>query len=295
MTITDIPTATVDDVLAAMLTENTGRHGLDSGGAYGRNFERNAGATVDDLKARPAVHLSTWERDGKTVVSYLSLDVFHFLSERLTGLSELDAEFREFAMSPDMVDESWMECAEEFRKIQNDLRHVYGVNTYNGEDALSQVLQYEVFEDEGRGEFVVALQIHGGCDVRGGYTAPRWFTLGEEYDLADNADFDVVLTEPETSPDALAQLSAFEEFPVPTGGRSIVVSYRGNCSEQADGMPWDDPELSAIIARNTTDRFRVDLFKFDETPVTVDESGAMTIAEGELSGWTVEFHPPICS
>lgn len=28
-------------VLIAMLTENTGRHMLDSGGAYGRNWERN--------------------------------------------------------------------------------------------------------------------------------------------------------------------------------------------------------------------------------------------------------------
>lgn len=294
MTITETPAPTVDDVLADMLTENTGRHMLDSGGAYGRNWERNAGADVATFKERPAVILSTWERDGKTVVSYLSLDVFHFLSDRLTGLSDIDAAFREFDAEPERASESWFANLEEFRETRDDLRHVYGVNTYNGEDALSQVLQYDVFETDD-GDPVVALMIHGGCDVRGGYTAPRWFTLGETYDLADNADFEIVLTEPETAPDALAQLTAFEEFPVPAGGRSIMVSYRGNCSEQADGTPWDDPELSAIIDRATTDRYRVDLFKFDETPVTVAEDGTMTIAEGELTGWEVAFYPPTCS
>lgn len=43
------------------------------------------------------------------------------------------------------------------------------INTYNGESAVSQTLQYCSLNGK------TALQIHGGCDVRGGYTAPRIF------------------------------------------------------------------------------------------------------------------------
>jgi hypothetical protein len=32
-------------------------------------------------------------------------------------------------------------------------------------------------------ETLVILQIHGGADVRGGYTAPRVFSIDSEYDL----------------------------------------------------------------------------------------------------------------
>lgn len=37
------------EVIASMLTENTGRHMLDSGGAYGRNWERNHGRDVESF------------------------------------------------------------------------------------------------------------------------------------------------------------------------------------------------------------------------------------------------------
>jgi len=37
------------DILAGMFTENTGRHMLDSGGAYGRNWEHNQGRTTADF------------------------------------------------------------------------------------------------------------------------------------------------------------------------------------------------------------------------------------------------------
>lgn len=61
-------------------------------------------------------------------------------------------------------------------------------NTYNGEDCLSQTLQFLWFEHND--EAYVLLQIHGGADVRGGYTAPRAFSLGEHDDgiaILDNA------------------------------------------------------------------------------------------------------------
>jgi hypothetical protein len=51
------------------------------------------------------------------------------------------------------------------------------VNTYNHENLLSQVLQYVYFETDDNS--YVILSIHGGCDVRGGYTRPRVFELND--------------------------------------------------------------------------------------------------------------------
>lgn len=61
------------------------------------------------------------------------------------------------------------------------------MNTYNGEDLLSQTLQYTYFECDGTP--YVLLQVHGGCDVRGGYTAPRAFRLTDSdgSGILDNA------------------------------------------------------------------------------------------------------------
>jgi hypothetical protein len=64
------------------------------------------------------------------------------------------------------------------------------VNTYNEENLLDQTLLFTYFELRsglGRGGRVnsyVVLQIHGGCDVRGGYTKPRVFVVEDDDELA---------------------------------------------------------------------------------------------------------------
>jgi len=59
-------------------------------------------------------------------------------------------------------------------------KEVYTTNTYNHECSLDQTLQFITFTVD-RQEYCV-LQIHGGCDVRGGYTDPVLFEVtGEEY------------------------------------------------------------------------------------------------------------------
>ncbi len=64
----------------------------------------------------------------------------------------------------------------------------FTANTYNGEDFLSRVIQYVYWSDDD-GDAHVMLQIHGGCDARGGYTAPVAFDVAD-YDgtsIFDNA------------------------------------------------------------------------------------------------------------
>lgn len=157
-----------DRVLADMLTENTGAALLDSGGIYGRNWERNQGITVEQFIESPAV----------TVTKYgIDLNVFHYLRERVEFMPMIQEEFEQFAAHPDRKDDSWYE-------IMHDWRELYpceygGFNSYNDDCLLSQTIQGDYFEYEG--EVYLMLQIHGGCDVRGGYTAPKIF---REYEVA---------------------------------------------------------------------------------------------------------------
>lgn len=168
------------EVIKEMLTENTGRHFLDSGGAYGRNWERNQDR---DFESEPHTHYEADVYDGKAQV-WATHNIYHWLAERLWYYEELDERFhKEFV--PQYEEEHgtqhWLALMEAFPAwLEETDGGIYGegqpftVNSYNGEDALSQVIQYAYFEYDQ--EVIYLLQIHGGCDVRGGYTAPRVFS-----------------------------------------------------------------------------------------------------------------------
>lgn len=161
-----------ETVILEMLTENTGRNLLDSGGAYGRNWERNQAQGFDAIADAPAV---TFDNEPR-------LNLYHFLNEHLTYSPALDTAWQEFDNA--RPDESWRENLDEFfdglgvaSENDSDIwRGRWELNTYEQEYCLlSQVIQYSFFDMNGL-DFV-ALQIHGGCDVRGGYTKPRIFRL----------------------------------------------------------------------------------------------------------------------
>ena len=195
---------TTDGVLKAMLTENTGRHMLDSGGAYGRHFERNQHV---DFDAQPDA-VSDW-RWG---YADIRVSLYHALREQLDYLPEADALFERWATTGDRAREPWLPLAEVFAEdIGGQGFYSDGpptvVNTYNHETLLSQDIQYVLFtlEDEtpisdyldlertddeeadpvvlGPGTYVL-LQTHNGCDARGGYTQARLFEV-TSYDDAE--------------------------------------------------------------------------------------------------------------
>lgn len=189
----DTPTK---EVVAGMLRENTGTHFLDSGSAYGRNWQRNA-ARDFDAEPTASVEFRTYRsHDGqdKLDCSY-TRNVYHFLCDTLAFDPEMDARFQWYVGKSENSGMGWLEMMDAFAEAMGGTG-IYGdgapvtVNTYNGEDALSQTLQYTYFEVEGQGDYVL-LQVHGGCDVRGGYTAPRVFTCTSELSIMDNARGDV--------------------------------------------------------------------------------------------------------
>jgi len=176
-------------IISKMLRENTGRAMCDSGDAYGRNWERNQGRKFDD---EPEATV-----DFKYGVE-VTLNVYHFLKERLTLSEKMDRKFKRFCARKEHENESYFALVGMWLDTL-DVSGLYGegspitVNTYNGEDLLSQTIQYTLF----RHDFTdyVVLQIHGGADVRGGYTTPRVFEVnGDATCMFDNARASIYCT-----------------------------------------------------------------------------------------------------
>jgi len=156
-----------------MLCEGTGTNICDSGGAYGRNWQRNRSR---DFENEPAANVEIWS--DSVSVTY---NIYHYLKNFLEINRDSEAlheQFMEFSNEPDNKDESWLTNMEDFIKKITEVFEYNGlVNTYNYESILGQVLQYGIFGYDG--ELYIILQIHGGCDVRGGYTDPYIFQLLE--------------------------------------------------------------------------------------------------------------------
>jgi hypothetical protein len=169
---------TTKEIIFGMLTENTGAHFLDSGGAYGRAWERNQGKTMADFEAEPEQQF-TYHKHGNYLERRVS--VFHYLSQLQTDwicdyfnampCGDWDADNEEVhGVSQFQWDWLTNKCEVEVN---------YGFNTYNGDSDLSQILQgsWLTINDE---QYLL-LQIHGGCDARGGYTNAKLFQCQEEW------------------------------------------------------------------------------------------------------------------
>lgn len=166
-----IDVMTTEAKLVAMLTENTGRHLLDSGGAYGRAWERNQGRDLASFQAAPSLLVDEYGA---------ALDLFHWLRERVQYDAELDAVWQAFdEANPDGY---WHDLGEQFADEhgqRDDYWSGFGwVNTYNSDNYLNGTIQFLPFTMNN--SYYVLLQIHGGADVRGGYTRPAVFATDEQ-------------------------------------------------------------------------------------------------------------------
>ena len=163
-----------NELIYSMLVENTGSHMCDSGGAYGRHHERNASKTIEDFEK---------EAEEEIIVGKYGLErnvsVYHYLNGLTTD--NICREFNELNTNPDdweaddedgylygVSREAW-----DYLKCSFDVEIERGFNTYNGDSDLSQTLQGSTLTIND--EYYYLIQIHGGCDVRGGYTDAKLF------------------------------------------------------------------------------------------------------------------------
>ena len=179
----------VAEAVYNLLLENTGTHFLDSGSAYGRHWQKNQGKTIQDFINEPAVGFDLmvykeidgeWKRarlENFEEIEY-SISVFHYLTSGALALDHICQEFNARPAKDWDFEKAYgvsKRSGEWLLSIGADFGASF--NTYNYESSLSQVLQgtYVTIVDL----HYVLLQVHGGCDVRGGYTDAKLFALSE--------------------------------------------------------------------------------------------------------------------
>lgn len=173
------------ELIYKMLTTSTGRAILDSGDYYGRHWERNQKKTIEDFISEPEATLDITKRDD-ALDSEVNISLFHFLDKSL----ELDGLCDQFnAMPCDNWESDIYGVSTEGKQFLDDREATIkgDYNSYNGESALSQVIQYTLIDIDGAD--YVLLQVHGGCDVRGGYTDAKLFKIIDDCYLYENASF----------------------------------------------------------------------------------------------------------
>ena len=194
---------TTKQVIASMLLEPVGHSVLDSGGAYGWAHDKNKKAIgdrdpIEAYDSTPAVWVEFDARthDGKTELEIdITKSVYHHCVETLDYNERLDRMLQSFSHRESEEYNGWPETIEHFLKYLSDKGievgglygedEPFGDNTYNRECILSQTLQYTVatIGDEA----IIILQVHGGCDVRGGYTEPRVFNGDDSFLIYNDA------------------------------------------------------------------------------------------------------------
>jgi len=79
-----------------MLTENTGRHMLDSGSAYGRHWERNQKVPIEIFKAQePVYYRAKCYREGDLEMN-VTKSLFHHLVDNLDYDKHYDDIFQRY-------------------------------------------------------------------------------------------------------------------------------------------------------------------------------------------------------
>lgn len=166
----------VESILHDMFHENTGRHILDSGGVYGRHWEKRQ--KINDFRKQDPFTVEI-NKYGDNMSIDFEADLFSFLSailDRDEYVEEFEDAFFEYANSNN---DSWFENMQNFTHGEYD--PVETINSYNDENYLSGVIQYTVFSINRDwiydSDAIIGLTIHGGCDVRDGYTKPRFFRV----------------------------------------------------------------------------------------------------------------------
>ena len=181
----------LDEVIYAMLVENTGSNLVDSGGAYGRMYDRNRKHGIEDFKSAPSCSLH-----AKVYSGGLELDVtkslFHHLTSNLhynEGMNELwmrfDEHFSDLKWDGEdgTMNKFYQWAKKNISKFHDAYEFEEGEHfsgyTYNDDNILSQDFVYFIM-----GGWVF-IQLHNGCDARWGFTAPKLFQLNDKWVLME--------------------------------------------------------------------------------------------------------------
>lgn len=168
-------------IVREMLSENTGSHMLDSGGAYGRWWSTNQQHLKEDpdyLDKQPEAWVR-FDEDGKWEGG---ITTYRYLTDHFTANQKWRDLFYEFNARPEYEQEPWEDVLEAFMK-EYDLSPIIFESEYDEEQFLNQPIIWWVMESED--DMFVIIRSHNGCDLRGGWSGPQFFNSRNksEYDV----------------------------------------------------------------------------------------------------------------
>lgn len=169
MTTNNVKTQT-QQIIYEMMTENTGKHFLDSGMMYGYQYDRNV--TIDQ---KP----TAWIEYGS-----VTINTYHHLCNNLSFNADVQANFDAFVAENDPDNKtSWEDLLQAWIKANSHEVRNDGY-TYNYDNALSSdFVWYEIELCDG--DDMVIIRTHNGCDARGGFSAPKFFDYRYGNDIYD--------------------------------------------------------------------------------------------------------------
>jgi hypothetical protein len=170
-----------NEIIYEMLTESTGEHMLDSGQDDGRHWQINQKKSLKDFENEPRLILL----DQDSNYPYYEKSTFHHLADSCIYLPNENADLVEWieqdqyhwADNPEGRSLNCMHDIERYMLLKTE----YGleprvINTFNEECSLTQTLQFITLGDTYDSN-IIALSVHNGADVRGGYTDYKIFEI----------------------------------------------------------------------------------------------------------------------
>ena len=168
-----------EQLIYDMMIECTGSALCDSGDLYGRGWQMNQ--SVHPATKKPITFSVC---DGR--IDY-TINVYHALINQDMDCDDITDTFNELNIGSDNWDnDDYYGVSRESGEYLNSVgaRPIGDTwNTYNYYSNLSQVLQ-GCYIDINNMTYVL-IQLHNGCDVRGGYTDARLFKLNPYIDYLD--------------------------------------------------------------------------------------------------------------
>lgn len=175
--------AAIETVIDNLLKERIGHHLCDSGGAYGYIYERNReeGYPTGLCPVDEYTNDETKERELTIYIPIYDYLTYNLIKDEDTIEFEesLFEAFRNNGFEPSEIYE-----VEDYLNgdggilwgISNTgITNIRYINTCNSDEYLTQTLLYVTFKYDC--DDYVLLEVHNGCDVRSGYTAPQLFKV----------------------------------------------------------------------------------------------------------------------
>ena len=168
--------------LFEMFQENTGTHMLDSGQDNNRYWQKNQKLKLSDFMKRERFSI---DEEGYNDDDCLTEDTYKMLVDNLDYSASAQHwnnvfnDWKKLAENKEDYELSIMEKVIERHNQNKDMYNSKVYNSYNEETALTQTIQYGLFEHADK--VFIILQIHGGADVRGGYTDAVVFEVNDIY------------------------------------------------------------------------------------------------------------------